>query len=69
MPPAPELGGDELTAEMGEVYAQALLRDVPFTDITQGEGQSPYCGEVSVENVLEALNTLRWFLPQDCCEP
>ena len=59
MPPAPELGGDELTAEMGEVYAQALLRDVPFTDITQGEGQSPCCGEVSVENVLDALNTLR----------
>ena len=41
---------------------------MPFTDITQGEGQSPCCGEVSVENVLEALNTLRWFLPQDCCE-
>ena len=59
MPPAPELGSDELTAEMGEVCAQALLRDVPFTDITQGEGQSPCCGEASVENVLDALNTLR----------
>lgn len=30
MKPAPALGTDELTAEMGEVYAQALLRDIPF---------------------------------------
>jgi len=27
MPPAPALGSDELIAEIGEVYAQALLRD------------------------------------------
>ncbi|MGU9978311.1 MAG: hypothetical protein ACNYNY_06540 [Candidatus Oxydemutatoraceae bacterium WSBS_2016_MAG_OTU14] len=33
MPPAPEIGSRELTYEMGEVYIQALLRDVPFTDI------------------------------------
>ena len=30
MPPAPALGSDELNAEMGEVYAQALLRDTHF---------------------------------------
>ena len=30
MPPAPVLGSEELTAEMAEVYSQALLRDVPF---------------------------------------
>ena len=68
MPPAPEIGSDELTAEIGEVYAQALLRDVPFTDITSGKGASP-CGDcVSVADVLKALNKLRWFGSQDCCE-
>lgn len=36
MPPAPVLGGAELTAEMGEVYVQALLRDVPFQHFTSG---------------------------------
>lgn len=30
MPPAPRLGSQELIAEMGEVYVQALLRDIPF---------------------------------------
>ncbi|MEM9777953.1 MAG: bromoperoxidase, partial [Chloroflexota bacterium] len=39
MPPAPALGSDELIAEMAEVYAQALLRDVPFTDIVKGHGE------------------------------
>ena len=32
LPPAPELGSDELTAEIAEVYAAALLRDVPFDE-------------------------------------
>ncbi|MEM6770154.1 MAG: vanadium-dependent haloperoxidase [Bacteroidota bacterium] len=36
MPPAPEIGSDELTAEMGEVYAQALLRDIPFKNMSAG---------------------------------
>lgn len=36
MPPAPRLGSPELTAEMGEVYAQSLLRDVPFNAMTNG---------------------------------
>jgi len=30
MPPAPSLGSDELTTEVGEVYGAALLRDRPF---------------------------------------
>ena len=54
MPPAPALGSDELTAEMAEVYAQALLRDVPFTKIVDGSGDK-------VQNVVEALNKLKWF--------
>lgn len=32
MPPAPRLESDELLAEMAEVYAMALTRDVPFSD-------------------------------------
>lgn len=30
MPPAPAMGSDELIFEMAEVYAQALLRDIPL---------------------------------------
>ncbi len=36
MPPHPILGSAELTAEMAEVYAQALLRDVPFNALSAG---------------------------------
>ena len=36
MPPHPKLGSAELTAEMAEIYAQALLRDVPFTALSAG---------------------------------
>ena len=36
MPPAPELGSEELCAEMAEVYAQALLRDMPFHTMSAG---------------------------------
>ena len=34
MPPAPELGSEELTFEMAEVYELALVRDVPFAVFT-----------------------------------
>lgn len=33
MPPAPRLDSPELAAEMAEVYAQALLRDVHFSEL------------------------------------
>lgn len=42
MPPAPALGSDELTAEIAEVYAQALLRDVPFTQIVDLSGKAQF---------------------------
>ncbi|MEM7413060.1 MAG: vanadium-dependent haloperoxidase [Myxococcota bacterium] len=38
MPPAPELGSDELAFEMAEVYELALLRDVPFSAFETGGG-------------------------------
>jgi len=42
MPPAPSLGSDELTGEIGEVYAQALLRDTPFNGLTAGVIEKQY---------------------------
>jgi hypothetical protein len=79
MPPAPAMGSDELTAEMAEVYAQALLRDVPFTEIVDGSGKvyfncppdgSPPDGkpDTTVKEVVDILNELTWFKTKDCCE-
>ena len=72
MPPAPALGSAELSAEMAEVYAQALLRDVPFTEISSGEGAAAAKGKskpkVSVKEIVSCLNDLSWFKDQDCCD-
>ncbi|MCI5131170.1 MAG: bromoperoxidase [Candidatus Electrothrix sp. EH2] len=72
MPPAPALGSDELTAEMAEVYAQALLRDVPFTEIVKlpEEFTVTYNDEeriVKVQGIVDSLNQLKWFNDKDCC--
>lgn len=72
MPPAPVLGSAELIAEIGEVYAQALLRDVPFTKIVDGTGEvsCPSCGKgdpVTAAEVIAELNQLEWFNAADCC--
>jgi len=64
MAPAPELGSSELALEMGEVYAMALLRDVPFTDIVNGTGKSQ--AGVSVSQVCEGLNSMKFMAaPED----
>ncbi|MEM9897547.1 MAG: vanadium-dependent haloperoxidase, partial [Bacteroidota bacterium] len=59
MPPAPRLGSAELSAEMAEVYAQALLRDVPFAAFSAGvicrNGQDEL--ELVDEDKLKALET------------
>jgi hypothetical protein len=60
MAPAPELGSAELTAEMAEVYAMALLRDVPFSAIQNETGQDPATG-ISVNQVLDAMNSIDFF--------
>jgi hypothetical protein len=59
--PAPVLGKSELCAEMAELYAMALLRDVPFEKISDGTGSVE--GGASVAEILDALNTLSWFDP------
>ncbi|MEL7022274.1 MAG: vanadium-dependent haloperoxidase [Pseudomonadota bacterium] len=60
MPPAPALGSAELTAEMGEVYAQALLRDVPFTAMSLGTNASA-TDKNRVKTMVDKLNQLDWF--------
>ncbi|TFF21649.1 hypothetical protein E3C22_13215 [Jiella endophytica] len=62
MAPAPRLGKSELCAELAEVYAMALLRDVPFdgsNSIGEGDGVSP--NGVRVQNIVDALGKLSWF--------
>ncbi|WP_417210455.1 hypothetical protein [Antarctobacter sp.] len=51
--PAPRLGSDELAAEMAEVYAMALLRDVSFEAIRGGSDDA--------QQVTEALGQMTWF--------
>lgn len=58
MPPVPTLGSDELTAEMGEVYAQALLRDVPLRNFTvgvMGLGKTKEGTEISAKKYLDIV--------------
>jgi len=56
MPPAPKAGSDELIAEIAEVYGQALIRDVPLSELRHGGGHT-----AEVDDVLNALNELTWF--------
>jgi len=67
MPPAPKAGSDELTAEMAEVYAQALLRDRPLgTFRHDAQPNAPR------DQALQALGELPWFngqLAMDTLEP
>ena len=50
MPPAPKIGSHELTAEMGEVYGMALLRDKAFNS-----------WDTEADLVIGALNNLAYF--------
>ncbi|MCB0628186.1 MAG: vanadium-dependent haloperoxidase [Saprospiraceae bacterium] len=55
MPPAPSLGSQELTAEMAEIYCQALLRDIPLSVFFHSGSND------KVEACLSALNQLDYF--------
>ncbi len=69
MPPAPVLGSAELTAEMAEVYVQALLRDVPFHAMSAGVIEDKFlsyekCSKIpatgiSNKRILDHLHTNR----------
>ena len=54
MPPAPELGSDELAYEMAEVYELPLLGDVPLGDLRAGAGNP------KVGNAIKRLNDLAY---------
>lgn len=60
MKPAPKLGSDELTAEMAEVYAQALLRDIPFS-VFYSKANSRKKDRDRAKALLQMLNKLPWF--------
>ena len=68
MPPAPAFGSEELTAEMAEVYALALLRDVSFADIASVANGGPAVTTstgIDVGAVLQHLANLNWFSDND----
>lgn len=73
MAPAPRVGSSELTAEMAELYALALLRDVRFTDICDGSPKSTLCGEeegtalLSSGEIAELLSGMP-FYSRDCAQ-
>ena len=59
MPPLPKLGSPELTAEIAEVYTQALLRDTPFNAFTPGVvgiGSGISKEDISTSQTLNALD-------------
>ena len=55
MPPAPNADSAELTGEMAEVYAQAILRDCPLAELRHG-------GTLGiVDDVINEMNSIDWF--------
>lgn len=70
MPPAPAIGSAEMTAEMAEVYAAALIRDLPFdawegitkdSVIDTSSRDSIKTQQSALRDVLGALNALSFF--------
>lgn len=64
MPPAPSIvdDEDELTGEIAEVYAQALLRDVPFhLFYSKYRSNLVRRDRNKVNEALDALNKLKYF--------
>ena len=72
--PAPKLGESELCAEMLEVYAMALVRDIPFSELSQADthlvhydaDRNPEEFKINeqpatVGDLISILNTLNWF--------
>ena len=68
MAPAPRVGSSELAAEMAEVYALAILRDVPFTTICKGGGERLCASsddvtqaELSAAEIVKLLNGMPFY--------
>lgn len=60
MPPAPLLTSDEAIAELAEIYAMALARDIPIADWETDPRIKEFCG---------ILNALPWFADPDQSVP
>ncbi|MEM9734932.1 MAG: bromoperoxidase [Pseudomonadota bacterium] len=56
MRPAPQVGSDELTAEMAEVYSAALLRDKKFSD---------WATDPTVAHLIGEMNKLPYFASEE----
>jgi len=70
MPKAPEFDSEELIAEMAEVYAMALLRDVPFSEISAVSEEdvdisAESADEITTAKVLGVMSKLAWFAETD----
>nr|WKN39881.1 vanadium-dependent haloperoxidase [Tunicatimonas sp. TK19036] len=67
MKPVPKLGSDELTAEIGEVYAQALLRDIPLATLySKSEDTQTEDGyRARAKQLIKHLNKLPFFKQPD----
>ncbi|MEM8667280.1 MAG: vanadium-dependent haloperoxidase [Planctomycetota bacterium] len=68
MAPAPRVGSSELAAEMAEVYGLAILRDVPFTRISEGGGdqlcassKKPSQAVLTAKEIVDELNKMPFF--------
>ncbi|MCW4113899.1 hypothetical protein NPA31_002835 [Aurantimonas sp. MSK8Z-1] len=66
MAPAPRIGSSELAAEVAELYALALLRDVPFTAIVAGDDKTKLCdgGDEAIfsgQDIVDLLNTMPFY--------
>ena len=66
MKPVPHLGSDELTAEMGEVYVQALLRDIPLATLyaKSKDSQTEDGDRDRAKQLIHHLNQLPFFQPK-----
>ncbi|MEM1131984.1 MAG: bromoperoxidase [Pseudomonadota bacterium] len=63
MAPAPRVASSELVAEMAEVYAMAILRDVPFSEIAKGKGETIQGtnAELDGDQAAQLLSGLPYF--------
>ncbi len=64
MAPHPRVGSSELAAEMAEVYSLALLRDVPFAEISKG-GDTNNCepgkSDLSSAEIVGLLSDMPFY--------
>jgi len=78
MAPAPRLGDSELTSEIAEVYAMALVRDMRFDELNDPTAKLYWIDAIdgsqqryqidgrdaTVQDLVDALNKLDWFDPK-----